>query len=327
MLARFPLGPLSFAQQSLLRRCCSTAMVPLLLLVSLSIDTLSQDEAPGKKPVVAPGANVRWIWTDTAPGESTRHLGEELPTNAREVPKVTRVTKITAPTLSIHVPEKPIGLGLLILPGGGFSKVVPDKEGTEAAKWLNSLGIAAFVLSYRTSEASTVTPWEKPLQDAQRAMSWIRFHEKEFQLKPGGLGLLGFSAGGQVAMRLLCNPTNRSYTKIDAIDDVPFQPDLALLIYPWNCYDPKNDRLVDGMVVPKKCPPTFLVHTDDDRSSSLGTVLFYTELKRLGIPSELHVYGNGGHGYGMRPVEGSKISTWTDHASHWLQTRFPSKSP
>ena len=77
--------------------------------------------------------------------------------------------------------------------------------------------------------------------------------------------------------------------------------------------------LVAGATVPATCPPTFLVHTDDDRATSLGTVLFYAGLKRAGIPAELHVYGSGGHGYGLRPVEGSRIATWPDHAGHWLE--------
>ena len=95
-----------------------------------------------------------------------------------------------------------------------------------------------------------------------------------------------------------------------------------MLIYPWNIYDPQSKKLAEGVSVPKSCPPTFLAHTDDDRSSSLGSVLFYTGLKLHKIPSELHVYGNGGHGYGMRPVKGSQISSWPDHAAHWLQRLF-----
>ena len=113
----------------------------------------------------------------------------------------------------------------------------------------------------------------------------------------------------------------RTYDRLDEVDDISHRPDFAILVYPWNMYDVKTDALVAGVEVPKNCPPTFLVHTDDDRSSSLGAVLFYTGLKKHGIAAELHVYGNGGHGYGLRPVPKSQISGWPDHAAHWLGAR------
>ena len=261
------------------------------------------------------------VWPDLAPGESTRRLGEKLPLRPEEAPPVTRVVDITRPTFTVHLPPNPNGAAVVILPGGGFGKVVPDKEGTEAAEWLNQHGVTAFVLSYRTTSNPKEPGWLKPLQDAQRTLAMIRRHADRWGVKQDRLGLVGFSAGGQVAARLLCDEGRLAYERIDDIDDVSHRPDFAVLVYPWNVYDPKRDQLVVGVEVTDKCPPTFLVHTDDDRSSSLGAVLFYAGLKRHGIPSELHVYGNGGHGYGLRPVEGSQIATWTDHAAHWLGGR------
>jgi acetyl esterase/lipase len=124
-----------------------------------------------------------------------------------------------------------------------------------------------------------------------------------------------------VAARLLCDGGQRSYERLDEADEVSHRPDFAILVYPWNMYDANTRNLISGVEVPKNCPPTFLVHTDDDRSSSLGAVLFYAGLKQHGIPAELHVYGNGGHGYGTRAVPNSQIATWTDHAAHWLGAR------
>ena len=209
----------------------------------------------------------------------------------------------------------------MILPGGGFGKVVPDKEGTEAAEWLNRHGVNAFVLSYRTKSSEKDPGWPRPLQDAQRTLSLIRSQADKWGLRKDRIGLLGFSAGGQVAARLLCADGKRAYERVDEIDDESYRPDFAVLVYPWNIYDSKRGDLIDGVCVPKDCPPAFIVHTDDDKSSSLGAVLFYTGLKRHGIPAELHVYGNGGHGYGLRPVKGSQISGWPDHAAHWLGMR------
>jgi acetyl esterase/lipase len=258
------------------------------------------------------------VWPQLAPGESTRQIGEILPPRAGEAPPITRVANITRPTMSVHLASQSNGTGVVILPGGGFARVVPDLEGTDAADWLNRHGVTAFVLSYRTTADAQSPGWAKPLQDAQRAISFIRSRAAEWGIRKDRLGLLGFSAGGQVAARLLSDSAKRSYDRLDEVDDVSYRPDFAILVYPWNMYDAKTDGLIAGVQVPKNCPPTFLVHTDDDRSSSLGAVLFYAGLKKHGVPAELHVYGNGGHGYGLRPVKNSQISSWPDHAAHWL---------
>ncbi len=260
------------------------------------------------------------VWPNLAPGESARSVGEALPARPEEQPTVTRMVNITRPTLSVHIPERPNGAAAIILPGGGFSRVVPDLEGTEAAQWLNRHGVTAFVLSYRTTEDPTAKGWVKPLQDVQRAMAVIRSRADEWNLNPERIGIVAFSAGGQVGARLLCAGGRLTYDRIDALDDTSHRPDFAVLVSPWNLYDPATETLVDRLVVPSDCPPTFLVHTHDDRSSALGTVLFYAGLKRHNLPAELHVFGNGGHGYGLRPVEGSLISTWPEHAAHWLAT-------
>ena len=258
------------------------------------------------------------VWPGKAPGEATHSLGETLPFRQGETPPVTRVVKITRPTFTVHLAPKPNGSAVVILPGGGFGKVVPDKEGTEAATWLNRHGVAAFVVSYRTTDGGTTPGWLKPLQDTQRTMGLVRAQAARWKIDPERLGLLGFSAGGQVAARLLCAGGERSYAPVDHYDRISYRPAFALLIYPWNIYDEKSGTLVPGVDVPLDCPPSFLVHTDDDRSSSLGAVLFYAGLKRKGIASALHVYGNGGHGYGLRSVTGSQIASWPGHAAHWL---------
>jgi acetyl esterase/lipase len=265
-----------------------------------------------------PASEIHDVWPGLAPGETTRNRGETLPFRENEKPRVTRVVKISRPTFTVHLAEHPNGAAAVILPGGGFGKVVPDKEGTEVAQWLNQQGIAAFVLSYRTTEDNSVPGWVKPLQDAQRMMALVRSQAKLYGLKADRIGLAGFSAGGQVAAKLLCDQGKLSYQRIDEVDDVSHRPDFAMLIYPWRIYDTAAGSLIAGVEVSADVPPTFIVHTDDDASTSLGAVLFYAELKKLKIAAELHVYGDGGHGYGLRKVPGSQISTWTDHAAHWL---------
>lgn len=270
------------------------------------------------------------LWPGLAPGETTKHPGTPQPAKPEDQPPVTRVENITAPTLALYPAprEKASGTGILILPGGGFGKVVPDKEGSEAAVWLNGLGISAYVLSYRTTTgvdagaeaAVKAEPWRRPLQDSQRALRHLRHHAEDYGLDPARIGLLGFSAGGQVAAIHLTR-TEAAYEPVDTIDEASSRPDFSLLIYPWRVADESTGNLIAPIVPSAGMPPGFLVHTDDDKSSSLGAALIYLGMKKHGVSGELHVYQNGGHGYGIRAQPGSMIGTWTDRAADWLRVR------
>lgn len=270
------------------------------------------------------------LWPDLAPGETTKNPGTALPLRPEDNPPITRVENITAPTLALFPApkDKANGVGVLILPGGGFGKVVPDMEGSEAAAWLNGLGISAYVLSYRTTTgvdpaaeaAAKAEPWKRPLQDSQRGIRHLRSHAEEYGLDPAKIGLLGFSAGGQVSAIHLTSET-AAYEAIDATDEASFRPDFSMLIYPWRVADDKTGKLMPQIVPSAKMPPGFIVHTDDDKSSSLGAALIYLGMKENGVSGELHVYQNGGHGYGTRDRPGSVIGTWTDRATEWLRIR------
>ncbi|MEY3458090.1 MAG: Acetylxylan esterase precursor, partial [Planctomycetota bacterium] len=227
---------------------------------------------------------------------------------------------ITQPQLSVHL--APAGSvpcrAVLILPGGAFRRVVVDKEGSEIASWLNGLGISAFVLRYRTTEEGDDRPWLRPLQDAQRAMSLIRSRAAEWRVDSERLGVAGFSAGGQAAARLICDGGERAYAVADEIDRERHRPDFGMLIYPWNLWDSAKDALIPELRIGPELPPVFLVHTHDDSASSLSSALFYAALRKQRVPAELHVFASGGHGYGLREVPGSRISTWPELAGHWL---------
>lgn len=267
------------------------------------------------------------LWPNHAPDESTLDEGRILPFRDTEIPRVTRITDITRPAMTVHPARQPNGMAVLILPGGAFRRVVTDKEGSEVAAWLNQQGITAFVLRYRVAEREVQEPWKKPLQDAQRAISLIRSRAAEWKLNPQRIGVAGFSAGGQAAARLLCSGQNRSYPTADAVDQLSPLPDFGLLIYPWNLWDEKTGSLLPELKIDESCPPAFLVHTHDDRASSLSSVMFYARLRQLNVPAELHVYETGGHGYGLRPVDGSQVSSWTTAAESWLARRAGSQSP
>lgn len=269
------------------------------------------------------------IWPGLAPGETTADTGATLPRRPDENPPATRVKDITRPQLHVYLPSNQSshsGAAVLILPGGGYNYVVRDKDGSEAAQWLNGLGIAGFVVHYRTKreDAGQLDPSlpahsERPLQDAQRAASLVRSRAAEWKLDPSRIGVLGFSAGGQAAALLSTRFDRRAYEPIDAVDQTSCRPDFSMLVYPWRLWDEKTGALSDAFPVSTSTPPAFLVHAHDDSATSLSSVFYYAALRRHGVSGELHIYKSGGHGYGMRPVDGSSVDTWTDRAEDWLR--------
>ena len=268
-----------------------------------------------------------FIWPDLAPGETERGTGKTWPMRPQDNPPITRVSGVRRPPMKMIPPQaKPNGVAVLILPGGGFAKVVPDLEGSEAAKVLGRMGITCFVLNYRTNEALNPgePAWKRPLQDAQRAIRWIRANADRWNLDRERIGLLAFSAGGQVGA-ILSTSQQAAYSSIDVVDEQSFRPDFSMLVYPWRIYDDKSKGLIQPIKVDSTTPSSFIVHTHDDASTSLGAVFYYAALKQNGVSAELHVYENGGHGYGTRPRPNSNIGTWKDRATDWLARRMPKK--
>ncbi len=288
-------------------------MIRLLILGLLFSGTLA-----------AADETLFYPWPDLAPGETDRSTGTTLPTRVQESPAITRVVDIRRPTITVHRPTiESNGTAVLILPGGGFGKVVPDLEGSETAVWLGELGITTFVLNYRTTSNDHPPDeplWKRPLQDVQRSIRWLRAHAARWNLQSNQIGLLAFSAGGQVGS-LLITADQPAYDSIDEVDQQSFRPDFAMLIYPWQIYDANSDALLPPIKVTGQTPPSFIVHTHDDPSTSLGSVYLYAAMKRSNVPAELHVYENGGHGYGSLGRPNSNIGTWSDRAVDWLRLR------
>lgn len=264
------------------------------------------------------------IWPDLAPNETSREPGTALPKKAGEQIPITRVSGVRCPTIDVY-PAKanPCGTAVLVLPGGGFTYVVPDLEGSEAAPWLNELGVTVFVLRYRTKESALPGEplWQRPLQDAQRAIRWIRHEAKRYELRTDRIGILAFSAGGQVGAIMHSKGDQSAYDGLDAIDGQSCKPDFSMLIYPWQLIDSKTNELLEPIQISDQSAPAFIVHTHDDASSSIGATKLYIELKQHKVPAELHVYQNGGHGYGLRDRPDSVISTWPNRCTEWLKIR------
>jgi acetyl esterase/lipase len=279
----------------------------------------------------------RWIdlWTGTAPGETTHDTGEVLPPREGENPPATRITGITRPRIGwFEAPEERLsGAAMLVFPGGGYNYVVSDKEGSEAAEWLNSLGISAGVVLYRTklAEPGDEPEWSRSVQDGQRAVRCIRSQVASLHIDPDRIGVLGFSAGGRTAALVATRFETTEYEKVDGLDDLSCRPDLCLLMYPWQLANESGTGLVSEVTVTRDTPPTFLVHAHDDSVTPLSSVQLYATLLAHKVPAELHVYDNGGHGYGLRPVADSSVDTWPARAADWLSrqgwTAVPDSAP
>lgn len=260
------------------------------------------------------------IWPGLAPGETSDARGTEQPSKPTDSAKITRIEKIRLPSMDVFPAAKPNGTAVVILPGGGFGKVVTDLEGSEMADILNPLGITAFVLRYRTSEAKADNelPYLRPLQDSERALRWVRHHAAKYGLQSDRVGVVAFSAGGHVGSVLHTGGETASYPAIDDIDKQNCRPSFSILVYPWNLVDKATGKLVPYITFREKLSPAFIVHTSDDASTSVGAALLYVGLKEKKVPAELHIYETGGHGYGTRPRPNSDIGTWPARAVEWL---------
>lgn len=267
------------------------------------------------------------LWENIAPGSEKVEITEEVLERSK-VPEVRdrAAINIKIPTITAYVPEKPNGVGILVIPGGGYERVVLDKEADELSSWLNGEGITYFVLKYRLPKNNHKNKEIVPLQDAQRAMRIIRNHSKEWGIDNKKIGVMGFSAGGHVASTLANKYEEEVYKKLDAIDEISARPDFQILGYPvitmTDPYAHKGSRkyllgenpdlnLIEKFSmeknVHKNTPIAFIMHATDDKSVPVENSLkYYTSLKDYKIPVELHLYQDGGHGYSIR---GTKIGS------------------
>jgi acetyl esterase/lipase len=262
------------------------------------------------------------VWPGKAPGE-TGKIGEEKVTESKPGErKVQRITNVTKPTISVFRPakDKDTGAAVVICPGGGYSILAWDLEGEEVATWLNSLGVTGIVLKYRVPKRPDQPPHALPLKDAQRAMSLVRSKATEWGIDPKRIGMLGFSAGGHLTAATATNFDKRSYEPTDKVDEQSCRPDFAVLIYPGYVATKEGDALSPEIRVSKETPPCFFAHANDDGVKAENSVQMYLALKKAGVPSELHVYSTGGHGFGLRPSD-KPCSTWPQRCGEWMKTQ------
>ncbi|MCI0744452.1 MAG: alpha/beta hydrolase [Verrucomicrobia subdivision 3 bacterium] len=295
---------------------CSALFV-LLLVVSSALtaaEPLVVNLWPGAVPDEAPGI-----------GPERVRMSQKLDRKQVEVTEPTRlITGVTNPTITIHRPagEKETGTAVLICPGGGYWDLYWQLEGEEVAEWLNSIAVTGIILKYRVPrrpDEPKGEPARRPLQDAQRAVSLLRSKARDWGINPQRIGIVGFSAGGHLAIATATSFDKRTYEPVDDVDKISCRPDFAIPVYPGYLKSKDKDELVPGLRIPTNTPPVLLVHGGDDIiSPPEHSVLLYLALKRAGVPAELHIYANTTHDFGVR-TNARPYSRWTEACCNWLR--------
>ena len=266
---------------------------------------------------------VELLWPNGAPGAKGTDEGDK-------------------PTLTIYLPEKEkaTGAAVVIFPGGGYGHLATDHEGHQIAEWLNSIGVAGFILKYRHSNSGAGYGHPAPIQDAQRAIRTVRSRAKQWGVDPGRIGIIGFSAGGHLASSAGTHFKNRYSEPADEIDRRSCRPDFMILMYPvisfteWYTHkgsrknllgDNPDEDLVENFSNEKQVtpdtPPTFLVHANDDKPvPPENSISFYLALRKAGVPAEMHIYEKGGHGFGPGIGKGA-CSSWMARCADWMKGR------
>ncbi len=237
-----------------------------------------------------------------------------------------RITDIATPTLTVYPPQiaKNTGAAVLVFPGGGYRILAYDLEGTEVCEWLNSIGVTCVLVKYRVPVEKHYPDSFIDLEDAQQAMRLTRTHAAEWHIDPHRIGVLGFSAGGHLAAVVSNHadyaPAGSPANKIDA------RPNFAVIIYPGYLASPDGPaeegsvtRLAPGQEPNAHTPPTFLVQAEDDPVHEENALLYYQALKEAKVPAELHLFAQGGHGYGLRPTD-LPVTRWPALVEDWFHT-------
>lgn len=251
------------------------------------------------------------LWAAGAPGSE----GKTAPEIVRISPQGDHIlSSIHSPSVTVYLPspDKATGAAVIIAPGGGHRELWIDHEGYAVAEWLSDHGIAGFVFKYRLARetGSTYTVQGTELQDMLRAIRLVRTRAAEWRLDPSRIGVMGFSAGGELAALAATRSGDGNPAASDPIDRLSAVPAFQALLYPAIPHD---------LALTRETPPAFLACGEDDRPDiAEGVPELYLSMKRLGISSELHVFAHVGHGFGIRASNAANVSSWPDLFYRWM---------
>ncbi len=275
--------------------------VKILLLISSLLTVLNAAESP--TPVL--------LWPNGAPGSEGKTQAEVVTTTARNE---LNITQVHFPSITAYLPskEKATGAAVIIAPGGGHKVLCFTYEGTNCAEWLAERGIAAFVLKYRLSQepGSTYTVDDHAVADMHRAIRLVRSRAAEWNCRPDAVGVMGFSAGGEVCAIASMKFETENSSATETLEKLSDRPDFQALIYPG-----RTQRIVPS----KDSPPAFLAASSKDRADiSEGLLKVYLDFKTAGVPVELHLYASGEHGFGHRAGGTRPVDQWMDRFVEWM---------
>lgn len=251
------------------------------------------------------------VWPGVAPGSEGKTAQEAV---AVSETGEQRVSSVHSPSITPYLPakEKATGAAILVIPGGGHRLLAITHEGYNVGEWLAQRGIAAFVLKHRLAreEGSTYRIEVESFADAQRAMRLIRSRAAEWNVDPARLGAMGFSAGGELVSQISTRFDAGNRAATDPVERQPSKPAFQALIYPGRSGDIQPTR---------DSPPAFLACAYNDRQDiAEGLAEVYLRFKRAGVPAELHIYGTGGHGFGLRAANTRPVGAWIVRFEEWL---------
>lgn len=305
------------------------SLLTALLFASGSAALIAQ--TPAWQP--SPGHKQVPIWPGAAP-HPQQVAGPETATTRTKDHFVagrpwTYISNVSLPTMTVYAPTvKNTGAAVVVFPGGGYRILAIDLEGTEVCDWLTSKGITCVVLKYRVpGEGKFPKSGAYPrspvaLEDAQRTIGLLRFHAPEWLIDPHKIGVLGFSAGGHLVAAISTHFEKRLYSAVDAADRESCRPDFAVALYPGHMLEntSKDFELNPYIPVSRQTPPTFLLQAEDDPVDTVkNSLVYYTALKKFGIPAEMHLYVHGGHAFGLRRTK-QAITEWPTLVERWLES-------
>ena len=316
------------------------------LAAALAAPAFAQTAPPMKAGDLPPGlpqpTETIDLWPNGAPGmpadPPTEQVTERSPDHSVNDRAVTGITK---PRLVVFRPRIPNGAAIMLMPGGGYQRVVIDREGYELARYFSDRGFTCFVLFYRLPGEGWKDAPNTPLQDAQRAMRLIRSRVRDYALAPERIAAMGFSAGGHLCADLATRYNARVYEPVDAADTLTAKPFVAAPIYPVVTMIPplahegsrelllgKNASLAlekahsPQLNVTADTPPCFLCAAEDDPAVPVGnTVMLRAALKAHKVTVETHLFANGGHGFGLRKAIGKPVEIWPELFLNWARTQ------
>lgn len=308
-----------------MRLTCSLCLT-LLVLGFASVGAYSQDVAGIPSDVAqyvsAPETTLN-LWPGLPPGGIPDGIGDEVWEPGKENPPIVRVGNVSIPTMAFYPAKDPNGACVVIFPGGGYTILAYNHEGSEIAEWLNSIGVSAVVVKYRVPRRAGLPKEGPALQDAQRAIRLTRAHAEEWKIDPNKIGVLGFSAGGHLTVCAALNYATKTYDAVDDFDKIDCRPNFAIPIYPAYLMDDEKDmnaesKLSESVHIDANTPPTFISVANDDVNRAAASARFYIKMKEAGVPCELHIPVSGGHGYGIRKDKGV-AAQWNKNCENWMR--------